>query len=131
MATAVARADSLDGARFVNLVTYRRDGTPVSTPVLFVETRDGILVRSSHDAGKLKRLSHDSRVEVAASDGKGNSRGPILFGRGKVLGPGAVEPTLRALHAKYPIAGRLFSLTRRLRRRRNVIIEVTLDGRAC
>lgn len=128
MATAVARANTLDGARFVNLVTYRRDGRPVGTPVLFVETTDGLLVRSSRDAGKLKRLRYDSRIEVTASDSRGNPQGPVLFGRGRVLGPEAIKPTLRSLHAKYPIAGRLFSLTRMLQRRRNVIIEVTLDG---
>lgn len=128
MASAIARENTLDGARFVNLVTYRRDGRPVNTPVLFVETTDGLLVRSSHDAGKLKRLRHNSRVEVARSDSRGNLKGPVLVGRGRVRDPEAVEPTLRSLHAKYPIAGRLFSLTRMLKRRRNVIIEVTLSG---
>ncbi|HEX6348628.1 MAG TPA: hypothetical protein VF160_04480 [Candidatus Dormibacteraeota bacterium] len=100
----------------------------MSTPVLFVETTNGLLVRSSHDAGKLKRLRHDSRVELTPSDSKGNPLGPALSGRGRILSRDAVDPTLRALHAKYPIAGRLFSLTRMMRRRRNVIIEVTLAG---
>lgn len=111
----------------MSLVTFRRDGRPVATPVLFVEVPGGLLVRVSHDTGKIKRLRHDTRVEVRACDSRGNSLGPVHLGRARILGPEAVRPALQAMHVKYPIAGRLFTLARYLRRRRNVILEVTCE----
>lgn len=121
---AVALAD----ARFIDLVTYRRTGEPVGTPVLFARDGDRLLVRTAHDAGKLKRLSHTDRVEVAPSDSRGRRVGPPVPGRARVLGPDAVEPTLAALHAKHRIAGPLFTAFRHLRGKGDVIIEITLDG---
>jgi PPOX class probable F420-dependent enzyme len=124
----VVNLDILAHARFIDLVTYRRDGTPVGTQVLFVEKSDRLLVRVAHNCGKVKRLRHDSRVEVAACDQRGRRTGPAYIGQARVLGHEDVEPTLRLLHAKYPMSGRLFSMIRMVQGRRNVIVEVTLDA---
>ena len=80
-ATDVPLAD----ARFISLVTYRRTGEPVATPVLFAFDGDRLLVRTAHDAGKLKRLAHTSRVSVAPCDQRGRVLGPAVSGEARVL----------------------------------------------
>jgi PPOX class probable F420-dependent enzyme len=117
----------LADARFISLVTYRRTGEPVATPVLFVFDGDRLLVRTAHDAGKLKRLAHTSHVEVAPCDQRGRTLGPAIRGEGRILAGDAVAPALARLHARYRIAGPLFTTLRHLRGKRDVIIEIVLD----
>ena len=117
----------LDAARFIDLVTFRRTGVPVGTPVLFIPDGDRLLVRTARDSGKLKRLAHTARVEITPADQKGRHRGVTLQGTARVLPAEAVAPTLARLHARYRIAGPLFSLIRRVRHQDDVIIEITLD----
>jgi PPOX class probable F420-dependent enzyme len=121
-ATGVALSD----ARFIELVTFRRNGEPVGTPVLFATDGDRLLVRTAHDAGKLKRLRHTSDVELAPSDQRGRRLGPSVRGHARILAPDAVEPALALLHRKHRIAGPLFTAFRHLRGKRDVIIEVEL-----
>ena len=72
--------------KYVNLVTYRRSGTAVSTPMWFVE-EDGVLyVRTPAKSGKVKRLRNDSHVRVVPSDGRGNPKGAWVDGRARIMG---------------------------------------------
>src|SRR4249919_3826615 len=93
----------LDAARFIDLVTFRRTGVPVGTPVLFIPDGDRLLVRTARDSGKLKRLAHTARAELTPSDQKGRHRGATLQGTARVLPAEAVAPTLARLHARYRI----------------------------
>ena len=121
-------AADLETARFIDLVTFRRTGEPVGTPVLFVQDGDRLLVRTGHDAGKLKRLAHTPAVELTPADQKGRHLGATWSGTARVLGPDAVGPALARLHARYRIAGPLFSAIRRFRGQRDVIVEILLDA---
>lgn len=136
-ATAIATASAsasqgvtLADARFIDLVTYRRSGEPVGTPVLFALDGDRLLVRTAHDAGKLKRLRHTSAVEVAPCDSRGRRVGSPACGQARILPEDAVRPALAALHAKHRIAGPLFTALRHMRGKRDVIIEIVLDAAA-
>jgi len=127
IAIAGRTVQDLDTARFIDLVTFRRTGEPVGTPVLFAKHGDRILVRTAHDAGKLKRIAHTPAVELTPSDQKGRHVGPTWSGTARVLGEDAVAPALAAIHAKHRIAGPLFTWTRHRRGQRDVIVEVLLD----
>lgn len=133
-ATADPRAASADvalaDARFIDLVTFRRTGEAVGTPVLFAIDGDRLLVRTAQDAGKLKRLRHTSRVEVAPCDQRGRRLGAAIPGWARVLGPDAIAPALSMLHAKHRVAGPLFTALRHVRGKRDVIVEIVLDA-AC
>src|SRR5215470_15416362 len=68
---------ALANERYISLTTYKRDGTPVSTPV-WVVTDDGerLLVWSAATTWKVRRLRREPRVLVAASNFRGRERGP-------------------------------------------------------
>ena len=127
IAIAGRTVQDLDSARFIDLVTFRRTGEPVGTPVLFAKHGDRILVRTAHDAGKLKRIAHTPAVELTPSDQKGRHLGPTWSGTARILGEDAVAPALAAIHAKHRIAGPLFTWIRHRRGQRDVIVEVLLD----
>ena len=58
------------------LTTYRRDGTPVSTPVNVAVDRGRVFFRTYEQAGKFKRLRNNPEVDVAPSDARGRPTGP-------------------------------------------------------
>jgi PPOX class probable F420-dependent enzyme len=118
----------LERARFIDLVTFRRTGEPVGTPVLFVLDGNRVLVRTAHDAGKLKRIAHTPAVELTPSDQMGRHLGATRSGTARVLGPGAVAPVLARLHAKHRVAGPLFTWIRHRRGQADVIVEILLDA---
>jgi uncharacterized protein len=63
---------ALEDERYVRLTTFRRDGTPVATPVWIVKLgEDKFGFWTSSGSGKAKRLAHTARVTIAASDARG------------------------------------------------------------
>jgi uncharacterized protein len=63
---------ALSDGKYMLLTTFRRDGTPVSTPV-WVAKLDGEQIGfwTSSGSGKAKRLAHTDRATVAACDARG------------------------------------------------------------
>jgi len=66
---------ALSDEKYVLFTTFRRDGTPVSTPVWPVDLGDGqIGFYTSSGSGKAKRLAHTPRVTIQPCDGRGRVR---------------------------------------------------------
>jgi uncharacterized protein len=62
----------LGDAKYVLLTTFKRDGTPVSSPVWWVPLDgDSFGFWTSSGSGKAKRLAHTSRVTVQPCDARG------------------------------------------------------------
>jgi uncharacterized protein len=110
----------------VLLTTYRRDGTPVGTPVNIAVDGDRAFVRTWDTAWKLKRIRNNPEVEVAPSTVRGNPTGPAIRARARVLSGDESAYAGRALARKYPILqGFLVPLFHRLRRNKTMHIELT------
>lgn len=112
--------------RTILLTTYRRDGTPVGTPV-HVAVEDGrAFIRTVDTAGKLKRIRRTPEVEIAPSTVRGRPTGPAVRLRARVLSGDESARAGRAIARKYPILhGVLIPLAHRLRRNMTVHIELT------
>jgi uncharacterized protein len=83
-----AQADALSPFRqqkVVLLTTFRRDGTPVGTPVHLAVDGDHGYFRSYHKAWKTKRLRNNPHVTVAPSSFGGKATGPALDGEAVLL----------------------------------------------
>jgi uncharacterized protein len=62
----------LGDEKYLLLTTFKRDGTPVATPVWSVALdEDSIGFWTSSGSGKAKRLSHTERVTVQPCDARG------------------------------------------------------------
>jgi PPOX class probable F420-dependent enzyme len=63
---------ALSDEKYILLTTFRRDGTPVATPVWVVRLDDDRLgFWTSSGSGKAKRLAHTPRVTVTPCDARG------------------------------------------------------------
>ena len=90
------------------LVTYRRDGTPVPTPVWAAEA-DGLLyVRTERAAGKVKRLRRDPRMLVAPCTVRGKPLGAPFEATARLLLPDEEPRGERALARRYGFGRALF-----------------------
>ncbi|MEU8709107.1 PPOX class F420-dependent oxidoreductase [Streptomyces sp. NPDC048565] len=58
-------------SEYISLTTYRKDGTPVATPVWAAAEGDVLYVWTRTDSWKIKRLRNDSRVRVTVCDVRG------------------------------------------------------------
>jgi PPOX class probable F420-dependent enzyme len=87
---------------YVSLATFRRSGVAVRTPVWFAERDGRIYVFTEADAGKVKRLRNDARVQLARCSVNGRVRGDWIEARGRVVDePAVVEAAYAALRSKY------------------------------
>ena len=95
----------------VRLTTFRRDGTPVSTPVNVAAHGTRLFFRTYEQAGKFKRLRNDSRVLVAPSTARGTPTGPDIPARAELLaGPDDVLAG-ELIDAKHTVFQRLLVRT--------------------
>lgn len=93
------------------LVTFRRDGTPVPTPVWAAEADGRLYVRSERTAGKIKRLGRDPRVLLAPCTVRGKPLGSPFEATARML-PAEEEPVAeRALARRYGLGRALFEWT--------------------
>lgn len=93
---------TLAEAAYLNLVTFRKTGTEVRTPVWFAE-QDGLLyLFSNGSAGKVKRLRNSSRARVAPCDVRGKVLGEWQEAEAHLLSEPEVERRAHAaLRRKY------------------------------
>ena len=76
----------LDPEQTIALVTFRRSGDPVATPLWFVRDGEVVYARTIARSGKVKRLRRDPRVTLAPCTWEGEVTGPAIEGRGRVMG---------------------------------------------
>jgi len=110
----------------VLLTTYRRDGTPVGTPVNIAVEGARAFVRTWDKAWKLKRIRNNSEVEIAPSTFSGKTTGPAIRARARVLSDDESAHAGQALARKHPIQHCiLVPLIHRLRGNKTMHIELT------
>ncbi len=111
--------------KYVLLTTYRRDGTPVGTPVNIAVEGDRAFVRTWDTAWKVKRIRNNSEVEVAPSTLRGKPTGPAVRAHARILDGDESAYAGRAIARKHRILhGLLVPLVHRLRRNNTVHIEL-------
>jgi len=110
----------------VLLVTYKRDGTPVGTPVSIAVEGDLAFVRTWDTAWKFRRIRNNPEVEVVPSTARGKPTGPAIRARARVLDGEESAHAGRLLARKHPILhGLLVPLAHRLRGNKTMHIELT------
>jgi PPOX class probable F420-dependent enzyme len=126
-AHAVGTLEELARRRHALVVTFRRDGTPVATPVWAAIADRRVYARAERGSGKVKRLRRDSRVLIAPSTARGRSLGPPLPMRGRVLAPHEEAIAERALANRYGFVRALFEHAMDLMRVEMCYLELTPD----
>ncbi|HWX87752.1 MAG TPA: PPOX class F420-dependent oxidoreductase [Solirubrobacteraceae bacterium] len=90
------------------LVTFRRNGAAVATPVWAAEADGRFYVRSERTAGKIKRLRNDPRVLLAPCTVRGRPLGAPLEASARALAAGEDLIAEQALAHRYGLGRALF-----------------------
>jgi len=115
----------LEACKRALLVTFRRDGTPVPTPVWAARAGEVLYVRSERGSGKVKRLRRDPRMLVAPCTVRGVPLGAPFEASGRILS-GEEEPLAeRALAERYGLGREIFERAMDLLRVDMCYLELT------
>jgi PPOX class probable F420-dependent enzyme len=108
----------LAGEEFVSITTFKRDGTPVSTPVWVTGDNGNLLVISEADTWKVKRIRRDGHVRIAPCGARGTVRGEPVDAVATIEPDTATVERLlaRKYGWKYRAYMRFSALVRKLRR---------------
>lgn len=109
---------ALGSAKYLSLTTFRRDGTPVATPVWLVEDGDRLRVITSGDSGKVKRIRHTPGVLLAPCDARGRLKGVQVPGTAVLQSAEETIETERLIARRYGLLGRLILYRSRRRAKR-------------
>ncbi len=91
----------IQGKKYVSLITFRKSGVGVKTPVWFAEENEKLYVMTRSDSGKYKRIRNNPQVKLAPCSMGGKITGPEFSGTARVLPEAQWPEAKKALHRKY------------------------------
>jgi PPOX class probable F420-dependent enzyme len=124
---ALTEVDRLSAGKYLLLTTFRKDGTAVATPVWVARDGDRLVAWSAANAGKVKRIRRDGRVELAPCDVRGTPTGPAVPGRARLLDEAGTADAKRLIVRRFPLTGRLVQLGSTVRRGPNGSVGIEIE----
>jgi len=94
----------ISGQRYISLATFRKNGTPVYTPVWFGEEDGRLFVMTSGKSGKAKRLRNNPEVRIAPSTIRGKVTGPEFSARVRFMREAEFARARKTINVKYFMA---------------------------
>ena len=87
---------------YVNLISFRKNGDEVRTPVWIAPDGERLVVYTNAKSGKVKRIRNGGRVRLAACGVRGALKGDWVEGRARMLDdPAERDRALDAVVRKY------------------------------
>ena len=123
----MTNADQFRNKKYLNLETYRKNGTPVLTPMWFAEQEGVFYVYSVAEVGKVKRIRSNPNVRVAPCDIRGEIEGEWVAGIARIENDRGTELANRLLVRKYGILKRIGNLFSKLTGRKRVVISIRFE----
>jgi PPOX class probable F420-dependent enzyme len=93
--------EAIARAKCISLTTFKRDGTPVATPIWFNIIDGKVLLTTPAASWKVKRIRNNPRVEFATCTQRGKVTGPLLTGSARLLSDDELPPVLKAKRRRY------------------------------
>ena len=121
-----------DRVPYISLRSFKRDGSPVDTPVWCAPLDAGLVIFTLRETHKVKRVARQPRVQVAKCDVRGVLLGPWHDATCQAVSDADHEArAYAALRAKYGWkmrAGDFFSSLSG-RRKRRVVMQIAFGDR--
>src|SRR4030095_11084012 len=114
------------GQRYLTLESFKRDGTPVQTPVWFAEEHGVLYVYTLANAGEVKRIRRDPHIRLAPCTMRGTVIGPWVEAEATIVDATTAAHGHALLRHKYGWIKRIGDLFSRLRHRERVVIAIRL-----
>ncbi|GAA0238983.1 PPOX class F420-dependent oxidoreductase [Cryptosporangium japonicum] len=123
-------AEEIARSKHVRLTTYRKDGTPVATPVWQVPHDGELWIVTEAESWKVKRIRNNPQVEVVACDVRGKIApgASTVSGTARLLDDAGTARARELLADRYLMSrvGNAFARLVRLRRPPMIGVVVTL-----
>jgi uncharacterized protein len=94
----------IHGQKYMSLITFRKNGAAIPTPIWFSEKDDKLYVMTRSDSGKYKRIRNNSQVRVAPCTIRGKITGPEFRGTARILPPEDWPWARKTIQKKYWLA---------------------------
>lgn len=124
-------AAALRDAKYINLRSFKKDGSPVDTPVWFAGVApERLVVFTVATSYKVKRIRRNPNVEIARCDVRGKLLGPWSPATCRALDdePDRIKRAYDALNAKYGLLMRIGTVFATIsgRVKNRLVLEITL-----
>tara|TARA_B100001079_G_C15981995_1_gene327923 strand:- start:74 stop:448 length:375 start_codon:yes stop_codon:yes gene_type:complete len=96
--------------KYINLETYKKDGTPVNTPVWFVIDNNLIYVITRESTGKVKRLRNNQNVRITPCSFKGEPKNVWVSGKAEKITGEEADRAIKLRKKKYGMYARLIGM---------------------
>lgn len=110
--------------KYINLQTFKRDGTAVATPVWFAERGDELVFYTSADSGKVKRLRNNPHIRIAVCDARGKLKGEWVEAEARRLDDADAVKANRLITEKYGLIKRVMDFFTKLARSRRATFAI-------
>ena len=102
--------DQFSNQKYLNLETYKKDGTTVKTTVWFVIDDRVLYVVTRESTGKVKRLKNNQNVRIVPCGFRGENKGEWITGKATLVGREESEKAIKLRRKKYGFSARLIGL---------------------
>jgi len=96
--------------KYINLETYKKDGTSIRTPVWFVIDKNLIYVITRDSTGKVKRLRNNQNVRIVPCSFKGEPKNEWVKGAAEKITGEEADKAIKLRKKKYGMYARLIGL---------------------
>ncbi|MDQ2939463.1 MAG: PPOX class F420-dependent oxidoreductase [Actinomycetota bacterium] len=99
---------AFQGRNYCLVVSFRRNGEPVVTPVWFGVAGGRLYFRTDAEAGKVKRIRRTPRVRIAPCTARGRPLAPPVEGVARILDESGSVAAEKALRDNYGLGRRVY-----------------------
>ena len=114
---------ALSAAKYISLTTYKKDGTPVATPVWVASHENHYYVITGGASGKVKRIRNTPKVKIAVCDVRGRITGPSTEATASLLDTTGTKMVEQLMSRKYRLTYTFMNLAGKLRLRKTSASE--------
>jgi PPOX class probable F420-dependent enzyme len=118
----------LKNYKYICVESFRKNGTPVRTPMWFAEENGVLYVYSLANAGKVKRIRNNPKVRVAPCNVTGVVKGDWIETEARILDDAGAQHGHQLLNRKYWTKG-VGDFFSKLRKRERVVIAMGPSAR--
>ena len=121
------KISQLSKFKYINIETFRKNGTGVRTPIWFVVYQGLIYFRTDSKSGKVKRIRNNPHVRIAPCDIRGNLKGSWFDGKVNFADSAESSMVYSMIDKKYGFVTTLIRTFNKIRHTNPVVIALVLE----
>lgn len=121
------KLSQLSKFKYINIETFRKNGTGVKTPIWFIVYQGLIYFRTDARSGKVKRIRNNPHVRIAPCDIRGNLKGSWYDGKVNFADSAESSMVYSMIDKKYGFVTTLIRIFNKISHTNPVVIALVLD----